>query len=333
MENDKVIIEQVEIEKITEKTPEKPTFIQHHRRKEIWAIGGGKGGVGKTLISANLGVSLAKQGYRVLLVDLDFGSANLHTCLGIGFANRTLSDFLDGKYKKIGRVILPTGINNLWVINGAMDSLTVSNLGFAQKYRLLQRLRKLHFDYILFDLGAGTNFNTIDFFLAADKMIISIAPEPTSVENAYRFVKSAFFRKLSGMARELNASESVSQAMKNLGNNPLKSPITLIEEIQKIDTVNGEILASIFKEFCPKLIVNMARTQSDLDIGFGIRSIFRKYWGIDIDYLGALEYDNYVWQSVRKKRPLMVEFPNSPLGINLDRMAKLLVQLKSGSTK
>lgn len=316
MEQEKVILIPHESEKLV---------VPSNHKKEIWAVGGGKGGVGKTLITVNLGVSLARQGYRVLLVDLDFGSANLHTCLGVGIQNRTLSDFLEGKYSKIGRVISPTGIENLWIINGSKDSLTVANLSFLLKQKLLHRLKKLHFDYILFDLGAGTNFNTIDFFLAADKMILSISPEPTSVENAYRFVKSAFYRKLNSKAQEINASDLIAEGMKKIGNNPLKSPIALIEEIKKIDLGSGEIFSALLNSFRPKLIVNMARCENDVDIGFGVRSIFHKYWGIELDYLGALEYDNYVWQSIRKRRPLLIEFPHSNLGIKLDRIAKVLV--------
>ena len=323
MEQEQVTLIPNETELIGEAEPKKIISV-HNPRREIWAVGGGKGGVGKTLITVNLGVSLAAQGFRVLLVDLDFGSANLHTCLGVGAQNRTLSDFLEGKYSKIGRVISPTGIENLWIINGAKDSLTVANLSFLLKQKLLDRLKKLHFDYILFDLGAGTNFNTIDFFLAADKMILSLSPEPTSVENAYRFVKSAFYRRLNTKAQEMHVADLIAEGMKKIGNNPLKSPVALIEEIRKIDKENGEMFFALLNDFRPKLIVNMARCEGDAEIGFGIRSIFHKYWGIELDYLGALEYDNYVWQSVRKRRPLLIEFPHSSLGINLDRIARVL---------
>ena len=62
--------------------------------KKIWAIGGGKGGVGKSLVTANLSICLALMGYRVCAVDLDLGGANLHTCLGVNIPERTLSDYL-----------------------------------------------------------------------------------------------------------------------------------------------------------------------------------------------------------------------------------------------
>lgn len=64
------------------------------RRKEIWAIGGGKGGIGKSLLTGNIGISLAMLKKKVLLVDADLGGANLHTTLGIGVPEITLYDFL-----------------------------------------------------------------------------------------------------------------------------------------------------------------------------------------------------------------------------------------------
>jgi len=60
----------------------------------VIAVGGGKGGIGKTLLSANLGVHLASRGYRVVMVDADLGGANLHTCLGVKAPRATLSDFV-----------------------------------------------------------------------------------------------------------------------------------------------------------------------------------------------------------------------------------------------
>jgi flagellar biosynthesis protein FlhG len=71
-------------------------------KKEIWAIGGGKGGTGKSLISANLGVALSKMGKQVLLVDADLGCANLHTLFGVE-PEMTLSDFVQGKVDSLER--------------------------------------------------------------------------------------------------------------------------------------------------------------------------------------------------------------------------------------
>src|ERR1700737_2644225 len=76
--------------------------------KQIWAIGGGKGGVGKSLIAANLAISLARNGHKVCAVDLDLGCANLHTCLGVEIPTVTLSDFFSKRVTEIENVVVQT---------------------------------------------------------------------------------------------------------------------------------------------------------------------------------------------------------------------------------
>jgi len=73
-------------------------------------------------------------------------------------------------------------------------------------------------------------------------------------------------------------------------------------------------------------MVNQARTQTDVDIGFSVKTVCKKYFGIDMDYVGYLDYDSAVWQAVRRKRPLMQEFPNSKLVSSLERMVQYLVK-------
>jgi len=77
----------------------------------------------------------------------------------------------------------------------------------------------------------------------------------------------------------------------------------------------------------PKLVINQVRTQADIDIGFSMKIICKKYFGITLDYVGYLEYDATVWQSVKKRRPLLMEFPNSSLVSNFDRIINRLLNL------
>ena len=164
--------------------------------KKIWAVGGGKGGVGKSLVSANVAICLALMGNKVVAVDLDLGGANLHTCLGLPIPSVTLSDWVSKKITNFEDLLVSTPINNLKIISGAQDELGMANLKHMQKNQIIRKLGDLDADYILFDLGAGTAFNTIDFFITADKGILVVLPEPTSIENTYRFIKSVFYRRL-----------------------------------------------------------------------------------------------------------------------------------------
>ncbi len=170
------------------------------RARRLVSVGGGKGGVGKSLISANLGIELARRGRRVVLVDADLGGANLHTCLGIEMPRRTLSDFIERKTDRIEDVVTPTGIPNLGLISGALDDLDAANPRYAQKMRLLRHVQGMDVDFAILDLGAGTHLNVLDFFLVSDHGVLVLVPEPTAVENAYRFVKAAFWRRVRNVA-------------------------------------------------------------------------------------------------------------------------------------
>ena len=130
----------------------------------ILSIGGGKGGTGKSFITANLGVLLANQGRKVLLIDLDLGASNLHTLLGVKNPKPGLGQFLNKATKNLDHVIAPTMFENLSLISSMNCPLEVANLFYAQKLKIIRAIQKLPYDHILLDLGAGTNFNTLDFF-------------------------------------------------------------------------------------------------------------------------------------------------------------------------
>lgn len=281
--------------------------------KQIWAIGGGKGGVGKTLVTANFAITLAKAGAKVILVDLDLGGANLHTCVGMEQSGKTLSDLFSPSVKNLADLALPTPIPNLSLISGAQDSLNVANLPHVHKQKLLNKLRQLPADYILLDLGAGTSFNTLDFFLAADVGVLVILPEPTSIENAYRFIKSAFYRKLKNIEYLFDARALIDSTMTRKNELGIKTPSDLLNVLEEQDPLMGAKVRKAINNFEIKLVVNQSRTEIDTEIGYGVRNVCKKYFGFNLDYLGHLEYDSAVWQSVRRKRPLTLEFPNSPL--------------------
>ena len=138
---------------------------------EIYSIGGGKGGVGKSFISANLGALFAQRGKKVVLIDLDLGASNLHTLLGIKDAKSGINSFLNKTVKELESVAVPTNLSNLFLISSMHCSMEIANLFYAQKLKIINAIKKLPFDYILLDLGNGTNFNNLDFFLTSKEGI------------------------------------------------------------------------------------------------------------------------------------------------------------------
>jgi flagellar biosynthesis protein FlhG len=295
--------------------------------QKVWAIGGGKGGVGKSMITANISICLALMGYKVVTVDLDLGGANLHTCLGIPIPEKTLSDYLSKKVSNISDLIVPTVINNLSIISGAQDELGIANLKNMHKNKLLSKLSEIDADFILFDLGAGTTFNTLDFFISSDQGVLVVLPEPTSIENTYRFIKSVYYRRLKMIEDLLGMQPLINQAMNAKMSTPNSTPTDLIRKVIEINPEMGMKLQAEIQKFQPKLIMNQVRSQNDIDIGFSIKSVCKRYFGINVDYVGYLDYDSSVWQSVKKRKPLLMEYPNSKLVSNFDKIVHRLLNL------
>jgi flagellar biosynthesis protein FlhG len=300
--------------------------LDYARKHKIWAVGGGKGGVGKSLVAANVSICLALMGHKVVTIDLDLGGANLHTCLGIPVPETTLSDYTSKKVRNLSDLLIKTSIPNLSIISGAQDDVGIANLKQIQKSKLLSKLGELDADYVLLDLGAGTSYNTLDFFIAADQGILTVLPEPTSIENAYRFIKSVFHRKLK-MAQELLEFGPTIDQVLNSKISEKSSPADLILQIEKINPEVGQKLRNEIATIRPKLIINQVRTQADVDIGFYMKIICKKYFGVELDYIGHLNYDATVWQSVKKRKPLLMEFPNSALVVNFDHIVHKLLDL------
>ncbi len=278
------------------------------RARRIIAVGGGKGGIGKSMISANLGIELARRGKRVVMVDADLGGANLHTTLGIDVPKRTLTDFIERRVSRIDEVVTPTGIANLSLISGALDHLDAANPRYAQKMRFLRHVQQMDVDYAILDLGAGTHINVLDFFLVSDHGVLVLVPEPTAVENAYRFVKAAFWRRMRNVA-QVFGYDALIQAVMASGS--YKSPVDLISSVADRDPEAAANLTRQLASFRPRLVVNQTRTPQEGEIGRAVVAAWRKYFGLEMDYLGHIPHDGEMWRTVRARRPLLVERPEA----------------------
>lgn len=298
------------------------------RARRVVAIGGGKGGIGKSLVSANLGIALAERGSRVVLVDADLGGANLHTCLGVSQPRVSLSDFVEKRVDRLEEVVVPTGIERLELISGAMDELDAANPKHSQKAKLLRHLKTLDVDYVLLDLGAGTSFNVIDFFLIADVGVVVMLPEPTSIENAYRFIKAAFFRRLQTLAPDDDFASMVARALAPRDGQAPLTPMDVVVELRKTNLEAAARLEHALAGFTPWVLVNQARTRGDFDIGPTVVSAWKKFFGLELGYLGAVAHDDAVWQAVRARQSLMRAFPQSQAATGLLRVAENLIALE-----
>jgi flagellar biosynthesis protein FlhG len=309
--------------------------IQGNGRKVIWGIGGGKGGTGKSFVTANIGVSLAASGVRVILIDADLGGANLHTILGVSSPAVTLSDFIQKRVSHLQDVLIPTPVPNLQLLTGSQGLLNAADTKGLQRRKILKSIRSLEGDYILVDLGAGNAMSVLDFFLMSDGGILIVTPEPTSVENAYRFLRSAFYRRLRQSIPLPLVRALIDGAMDAKNEMGLQNPHDLIDAVKEVSEEAGRRLTEEIEAFQPNLILNQVRTEKDVDIGFSMRSASKKYFGIQLHYLGYVVYDQEVNLSIRKRRPLVLENPHSKAARCVSEIASRLAhsrQLGFGSS-
>lgn len=302
-----------------------PGLAQASARRVI-AVGGGKGGIGKTLVSANLAIALAQKGARVTLVDLDLGGANLHTCLGVPQPAMTLSDFVTRRTLKLEQLAVPTGVERLSLIAGANDVLDAANPKYQQKQKLIRHLQALQTDYLILDLGAGTHLNVLDFFLIADHGVLVLLPEPTSIENAYRFVKAAFFRRLE-QVQERFEIEDVVEAALSTREGAARTPFDVVRMVAERDAQLATELQRELQSFRVKIIVNQVRTSADQTVGAAVVSAWKKFFGLEMENLGHIPYDDEAWRAIRKRRPLLLDRPESTAASCLLRIAENLVGL------
>jgi len=294
---------------------------------KIWAIGGGKGGTGKTFVTSAMGTYLAGKGKRVVLIDVDIGGANLHSFLGINRPKKSLTDFFETG-TSLNKLAVKTGIDNMSLITGDIHSLASDSIKFTQKLKLFRHIMKLNKHYVIIDLGGGSHNNTIDTFLMADKMIVILEPEITSVENMYHFIKNALFRKLRMSLREYGFKEIVEQMWERREEYNIKSLRELMDRIRDSFSYVGDIIDSVLSNFKIYLILNKIRSSDDILIGSSMKSIFVKYLGVDTKFVGFIEYDDSVWRSVRERRPFMLNYSLSRSAKEIEVFTENLLQGK-----
>lgn len=288
----------------------------------IMAIGGAKGGVGKTSITVSLGVLLASLGHKVVIVDADLGGANLHTFMGIEQPSLTFYDFYTSKKKKLQDIVLPTEIENLFIISGSCGTLGLANPKYSQKLRFIKELKKLEADYVLLDLGAGSSYNELDFFLAARQGIVISTPEPASIQEAFFFIKKALLRKLAYIFRNQEKVSSLFDLELGSWNHPEVNSIKeLYKEVENVDVESASIFRGVLEKFQPSLILNMAMNSREHKEGIALKTAVAELLSVDLELLGNLPFDNKVRMASMQQKPFVVLNPNSKASKHLSVIA------------
>lgn len=262
--------------------------IQPDRRgtARVITVTSGKGGVGKTSVSVNLAIMLSRLGKRVVMLDADFGLANVEVMFGIR-PKYTLADLMF-RGKNIAEIIT-YGIEGIGFISGGAGINELSALSREQILQLIHKMDDLDrmADVIIVDTGAGVGDAVLEFVLASQEVLLVATPEPTSITDAYALLKS------------LNQCSSYEDGQPSI-----------------------------------KMIANQVRHNGDADELFQkIGVVVKRFLHTEIDYIGAIPYDENMSRAVMRQEPLCFRYPNSPAVKAMQEIVERLENRNPGTTR
>ncbi|MDR0644864.1 MAG: AAA family ATPase [Treponema sp.] len=296
----------------------------------IIPVASGKGGVGKSLIAANLGVAFAQSGKKVLLVDLDLGASNLHLVIGHQAPKTGIGTFLNDTKTEFSNVIVETDIRNLRFIPGDTEIPGLANLKASQRNILIRKLLSFEndTDILLIDLGAGTHQSILDFFLLSGQGIVVTAPAVTAVLNAYVFLKNTVFRMMYTIFAPGTKAYDYLEKVKKEGNGGYQRLYIpkILPEIKQIDNASYESFVDHLNRLHPRLVTNMIENPKDVDVAMKIRRSCEEYLGIKIEHLGIIYRDSLQDISLASRLPITLYKPSSVLSQAIYRIADKILQ-------
>lgn len=255
----------------TTKDTKKPYYrndkkiINEHTK--VISVTSGKGGVGKTNIVANLGISLSKKGKRVLIFDADLGLGNLDILLGLA-PKYNLSHVISGD-KRLSEILIDfDGHLSILPASSGIDEFT--QLTERQQNIIIQELNSVleNFDILLIDTGAGISSAVMYFNTIAEEVIIVVSPEPTSITDAYALMKvlsikysASKFKLLINQAKDAKEAKMVFMQLRLVSDRFIKISLEYLGHIEydsKIATSvkNQKAVVNMFPNTCASLCFN-----------------------------------------------------------------------------
>jgi flagellar biosynthesis protein FlhG len=298
--------------------------------KQVISVGGGKGGVGKSCFSANLGVRLAQKGQRVILVDADLGGANLHTMVGVRYPDRTLEDYTSGRRPTIQSTLIDTPIPHLQLLSSASDLLAITAPNFRERQKLLRGINQVDTDVVIFDIAAGSHSRAIDFFALAPIGLIIIEPLPTSLENAFTFLKNLLLRILLRLFYQDIQTRNFIQTVSDPRNE--SKYLQFHELLQRLESEAPQKIQKFRDLFAPEKIqlfavVNSLKSPAQSPVGENFVKIIKRYLALNLKVLTTLPYEPAMDDAISSRTPFVVRHPDSNYTHGIDGAIETLAKM------
>lgn len=301
------------------------TDITALRKPLTVAIGGGKGGIGKSVVSLNLALAMTQLGARVTLVDADLGSANLHTMLGIDHPPLTLQSLLDGRTDSLTHACIDTGYHNLTLVAGSVAVPGAANVHHANKLRLIRQIANMPAEVVVIDCGAGIHYNVVDFFAAADVHLLIASAQLVSLQNAYGFLKASVYRLLRARAQELGKT-LVFEAASDLSE--VETVPKLLDAISVRDAVLANALFGTLHDARFGLFGNQLIDHHEQNALLALSRMIADFLCLRVPVLGALMRRDRIHAAVSRRKPFVLG-SNDPEARALMELGELLLSKRS----
>lgn len=247
----------------TYKDEERSTgLLTENPGSRVIAITSGKGGVGKTNFTVNLGIRFAQLGMRVVIIDADLGLANVDVVMG-KMSKYNLSDVINSNKDILE--ILEEGYEGVKFVSGGSGVQDLIKLNKIQLVDLLLKLGKLdeEADIILIDTGAGLSENVISFVHAAREIILLTTPEPTSITDAYALIKTITQRdKSKNIKVVVNKADNAAEAFNILDKLNIVTQKFLGVKLQKLGYILNDASVSKAVKLQQPFVVSFNRSEA-----------------------------------------------------------------------
>lgn len=296
-----------------------PLAAKSTRTSRLFAFASGKGGVGKSLLLANLGIQLARQGRSVTLLDCDLASSSLHTYLGASPSQPCLDDLLAGRSSSLAALARETSVPGLRLIAGSRGGARAFP-GLEELEALVLKAYELATDCVLIDLPSGRHLLSVEMLELADCGVLVTTPEPSSLEGGFRLME-----ELARRAIEKQDAAGFKAAESALGSGAAgRGPAAFLDSLADVDPALANRLAARLARLRLVFLVNQSRADGEAQSALNLRSLCRHYLGLELEFGGAVEFDLSAWQATRQRKSLSQKYPNAPATRTIEQIATSL---------
>jgi len=290
-------------------------------------IASGKGGVGKSILAANLAVALANSGHSVVAIDLDLGGSNLYSYLGLENIYPGIGDYLVSKKGKLKDYLVHTNIPNLQYLAADHRITFLANISYAQKVKLINEIKNIRADYIVIDLGAGTTFNTLDYFDFSNNGLVITTFEKPAILNTLSFIKNFIHRvALKEIKQNNTINADIRKAYKSKTGEDSLTINDIINIVDKVDAAMASKIVNITRSYQPRIIFNRGEHPDQLEVINHMQRSIKKYLSVDLCFFGFLFEEDSNKLSSSQSSVLLKRYPDSNLSKGIIEISRRLVK-------